>query len=171
MAAKSADQEELTSTASNTVFLVNKSNGFVQAGAVIHSMGFPVVGPIAFQPTLTTSGLAMGESASGTTTVSRSTQDYWLAIVSIRSERYLLPANTGLRAFKQCNTANDGKTFIEIEPTSNGGRSFPVTIRSLNPDGSKHNQCSASFVPIVEYINNGNELAIALLKIIESLGG
>ena len=67
--------------------------------------------------------------------------------------------------------ANERRDLIEIEPTDDGGRSFPVTIRSLNPDGSKHDQCSANFVPIVEYVDDGNELAIALLEIIESLGG
>ena len=163
--------QNAVSGAPNTVFLVNKTGGVI-AGAVIHSVGF-VITPFLPEPTLEARFLGDGESASGETIVSHNSLDYWLVPIAINAgnDFFILPSNTGFRPYKECSAANDGKTYIEIEASRDGGRTYPVTIRALNPNGSNHTTCHGALDPLAKYLQDNNEFTLSILHLLEALIG
>lgn len=158
-------------SAPNTVTVTNNSGYTWTAAAILHCAGIPVVLPFLPNDSFDTGQVnTPGGTFSGVVQVDSAEDDYWLFAMLFTTDSqdaFVMPDSLGLKPYKECGAPENGTTSIVVNPSTDGGATYPVTITTYEPNSTKiDSQCSASMVPYVKVVEDMGEFDTELLDLL-----
>lgn len=157
-------------SAPNTVTITNNSGNNWTAAAILHCAGTPVVLPFTPNDSFDTGEVnSPGGTFSGVVQVDSAEDDYWLFAMLFTTDSqdaFVMPDSLGLKPYKECGAPENGTTSIVVNPSTDGGATYPVSIITYEQDGSIDSECSATMEPYVKVVEDMGEFDTELLDLL-----